>query len=313
MASQQMSVRARALFCGGFGFVTGFTNVICLRRYKAFGTMMTGNLLMMGLSAVESGLSEGGGMLPAPVFFALVIVARSLGLLLHLVLSMTPVKRVGVSLILAPAMVMVVFAAGCLRFQSAVPWIPERWDVFWVAILFGVQSAVTHPTLSTPTMVLTGHMTNMLYTTVQASLGASDVKMSSLVVPSSIVAAAFVGAVFGAAADVFTEGSKMASFVLTPICFFQGILLVWLEQINNKDDSKIVQTGAMLQVPYTPDATDMRPTGMFALANKSRDSVVVRANEDDLQDEEDPNEPEERRPLTPRDAGDRSYHPLRPP
>lgn len=220
-------------FCAGFGLIAGYTNVICLVRYQSFGTMMTGNLLMMAKTFAESGFSKGDGIMPLPIFFAMVIVCRNIGLFVHYV---TPKVFKGASpaCVCAPLLVLSIFFAEASRHWS-IHEAPERWNVFIVAMAFGVQSAVTFPAMGVPTMLATGHMTNMYYTCMEVAMREKDFEhLQKIITPTISVVSILLGAVLGAFANQQAKGSVHSSFLLTPITVAQAILLVMVERAKRE-------------------------------------------------------------------------------
>lgn len=160
---------AQLAFGAGFGFVTGYANLICIARYSAFGTMMTGNLLMMAKSFVEGGMSAGAGhKIPLPLFFALIIGWRHFGILCYHIAGKT---RFRTMTLMGPTILFVIVAAESAWFFLDKHLIPERWNVWFVAFCFGVQSSVTFPAMGVPTMLATGHLTNIWFTYIEVLWG----------------------------------------------------------------------------------------------------------------------------------------------
>jgi len=229
----KLSVRATALCAAGFAFATGFTNIICVTRYSAFGTMMTGNLLMTGKSYAETGMAIGAdGIFPTPLFFLLIICARNLGLFLHYLLRTRPLtNKVGAATILAPIMVMAIFTLEYLKYSGLAPWIPERWHVWAVAFGFGVQSTVASRAMSVPTMLATGHLTNIWSTVVEVAMKDQPLtNLRTLLAPCAVCVAILLGAFAGASANKQFTGQMEHAFLLTPITVFHAILMVLVER-----------------------------------------------------------------------------------
>jgi len=225
----ELSKQEQALFGAALGFVSGYVNVICCIRYNAFGTLMTGNLLQMVKTYFEHGLrveKGSGALLPLPVFYGLVICARNLGLLAHHLVAKR--SAIGVAPLMAP------FQAVSMFIAELSTRVPERWHVWLVAFGFGVQSQVSWPALGLPTMMVTGHMSNIFNTTMQVILGdAPRQDLGSIIVPAVVTCAKVFGAISGASAHRRLRGKSSKRphpFLLTPISVVQAVLLVLIER-----------------------------------------------------------------------------------
>lgn len=234
-ARPELTRREQVCFGAGFGFISGYVNVICLVRYNAFGTLMTGNLLHMAKCYCEHGFAwsgRSGTLLPLPVFFFLTICARNLGLLAHHLVEKR--RSIPVAPVLAPLHLGATFLAELSHYLFKNPWIPERWDVWLVAFGFGVQSQVSWPALGIPTMMATGHMSNLFNTAMQVALGeVPSSELRKVEVPAAVTIAMLAGAILGASAHHRLRGRKTRRaypFLLTPITVFQAVLLVLVER-----------------------------------------------------------------------------------
>lgn len=238
-AKPKLSSNGQVAFGTGFGFVTGYANVICLTRYSAFGTMMTGNLLQIAKSYCESGWTvQECCRLPFPVFFGLVICARNLGLLIHHLLA--KVRPGSVAIILGPMQIASMFAAEIAQYSLAKPVMPERWQVWIVAFGFGVQSQVSWPAMGIPTMMATGHMSNIFNTLMEVGLREKSLaELKKMRIPFAVTMAIFLGAIVGASANWRLKGRKRA-FLLTPIAVLQAILLVLVERKATLAKSELI-------------------------------------------------------------------------
>ena len=87
-----VSLRAKVLLAAGFAFNAGWANVVCLWRYSAFATMMTGNLILCGRFAALTMLTTVNFEHPlsqTPWYFYLcVIVSYMFGAILYLFVRM---------------------------------------------------------------------------------------------------------------------------------------------------------------------------------------------------------------------------------
>lgn len=217
----KLSQNQLLLFGAGFGFVTGYTNLICIARYSAFGTMMTGNILMMAKNFVETGMERKHGELPLPVFFALIIASRHLGMFLYHLAAQAKMQKIFI-----PAVFLVVLASETQKYLMDKDFIPERWNVWFVAFCFGVQSSVTFPAMGKPTMLVTGHLSDINYKLIEVVCGQKSwdhLKQCAYGVINT--SGVLIGAGLGAFANIHSKGSIASAFLLTPITLLQVCLL----------------------------------------------------------------------------------------
>lgn len=133
-------------------------------------------------------------------------------------------------MILTPSILLVILTAESARFLNGGPVIPERWNVWFVAFCFGVQSAVTFPAMGVPTMLATGHLTNIFYTGMEVFLREKPREdLVKTIYPLVNAGAILIGAAAGAAANLHSKGSVASAFLLTPITLLQVILLETVE------------------------------------------------------------------------------------
>lgn len=225
-----VSFNAKVGLASCFAFAAGWTNVICLVRYSAYGTMMTGNLMMIAVTFCKSGLrGSEDGLLPDPLFYVSIIIWRWLGLLVYYVvdtkLGIKPPSRA-----LSPLIIILTLFMEYVQGAGEQPIYPERWSVWLVAFSFGVQSSVTHPTLAVPVLLCTGHMTSVFHTWMSHFFG-GNVKLETTITPSCVITFMLVGGLMGAWADIATA-SHGNQFLLTPIIILQAFLLNLTDYCN---------------------------------------------------------------------------------
>merc|ERR1712216_882268 len=125
---------------------------------------------------------------------------------------------------------LVIFTAEMARFIAGKPLIPERWNVWFVAFCFGVQSAVTFPAMGVPTMLATGHMTTVFYAWMEVLLKEKPKEnLEKTLYPIVNSMSILIGAGAGAFANTHSKGSIASCFLLTPITVLQLILLELVE------------------------------------------------------------------------------------
>merc|ERR1719247_2020386 len=93
--------------------------------------------------------------------------------------------------------------------------VPERWNVWVIAVGFGIQSAVTFPLMNGPTMMVTIHMRKIFYTTLGWALREKECHIENIRMPATIVVFLLIGAVAGTLAILKVPESHSA-FLLTP-------------------------------------------------------------------------------------------------
>lgn len=205
--------------------------MVCLARYNAFPTMMTGNLLKICETLADSGLANNASFrLPAPVFYILIICWRHFGIFCHHVAR----RRTQSKMVILTVMILVsTFMAEAQPYWAGERLVPVQWNVWLIAFGFGVQSAVTFPTMGVPTMMATGHLTNVMSTWTEVLLGEKPrTDLQKLKYPHVNLFALCIGALVGALANKYIERGTIAShFLLTPIVVLQVIFLVLLETL----------------------------------------------------------------------------------
>merc|ERR1719313_1590744 len=111
-------------------------------------------------------------------------------------------------MLLTPLILLMIGVVECGRFIAGKPLLPERWNVWFVAFVFGVQSSVTFPTMKVPTMLCTGHLTSTFFTCMQVALGEKPTtELESTLYPIVNSTSVLIGAVAGAAANIHSKGS----------------------------------------------------------------------------------------------------------
>lgn len=225
-----MSPKLRKLLCASaFAFCTGFVDILCVARFSAFGTMMTGNLLMFVKNVVAAGLvvEAGEDYIPQPIFFLLIILWRSLGLLLFRV---TQSAKICVMITW-----MLVMTSGFYQYQhdfaSGPPLYPARWNVWFVALAFGVQSSVTFKAGLPPTMLVTGHMTSVADAYMGKCLDGADLEKTHI--PTGVIMGMSCGMLVGGVINLYVVVGKPGELLFIPIIMFQGVMLMSLDAFMN--------------------------------------------------------------------------------
>jgi len=248
----------KLLLIASMSFTSGWVDVICMTRYEAMATMMTGNVLHLGRDLSKSGfrLSPETGLLPEFVFHLCTICAYILGLIVHQVMERRGQKKVATALApgLALALVCVEIYEACF---PAV--IPCRWNCVLLAPIFAVQSNICiRGELGVVTSMATGHMhglTNWFVQAIYGELSKENKKKVtvSVVIVFSLAAGAFVASVVVAALQDEAchkgEGcSQKARFLLLPVGPVLALTLLMHDYLlcppkdddQNKEDLKVL-------------------------------------------------------------------------
>lgn len=247
------SKTSKACLAFGFGTVAGYVDVVCLIRFSAFGTMMTGNLLMIAKSIMDPPL-HADAPVPTPLFFSMIVITRGVGLGLH---YMFDKSKFGVAMALTPLLLAMTVASEVTSYMQYLPY-AERWIVCIVSMIFGVQSAVTHPTIGVPTILATGHMTNMFYIFLESILQQPDADLWRALLPGCVVCGMTSGALIGAFAIHVLKETALLDLSLTPIMILQGTLVIIVECLWKRD------------VAATKDGTESASLQLAASSTEAR-------------------------------------------
>jgi uncharacterized membrane protein YoaK (UPF0700 family) len=227
------------VLAAGLAGVTGYANTICLLRFAAYGTMMTGNIFMMANSITTGNISHAhdGNVFPDLIFYVLIVFSHYFGILLHGWASLPrgfcrprssdTTKTTYTMLVNGPIILMLTCAAEYFS-HTEEPSIPARWVVFAVAICFGMQSAITQNVIGFAAILATGHLTNMMACMNNHMMRGGIVgKPEQLKVNFAIIYALVVGALAGAWATI-----HVPNYVFTPATMIQVALLLAVERAN---------------------------------------------------------------------------------
>lgn len=223
-----MSPKMRKLLCSAaFAFCTGFVDILCVARFSAFGTMMTGNILQFVKTVVASGLvvQAGDDYIPQPIFFLIIILWRTIGLFLFRV-TQSPKICVMISWLL-------VITSGLYQYQhdpaSGPPLYPARWNVWFVALSFGVQSSVTFKAGLPVTMLVTGHLTAVTAAYMDKCLDGADLEKTHI--PTGVIMGMSCGMLVGGVINLYVVVGPPGELLFIPMIIVQGVMLMSLEAI----------------------------------------------------------------------------------
>lgn len=233
----------------GFSFVNGWVDAVCISRYHAFATMMVGNMLTFGNSAVQfwlSGVDDPAiPWLPDPLFYVLLLLAFIFGVGLYRVLE----RRFGwTACHFAPAVVVWITLHDLLEvYMGPADAPPNRWNVLRLAPVFGIQDAMTVrngfgslPWCTTNNVVTIGFASADIFLG-----GATAEEWAKLVTSATMMTAMLLGAVSGAAfdagMDLDLEGwpGKVADYDIAVVAPVLGLLFYLNERCFGKPPSQI--------------------------------------------------------------------------
>jgi hypothetical protein len=211
------------IYASGLAAVAGYNNALCLLRFQAYGTMMTGNILMMANAVTTGNISHAhdGNVFPDLVFYALIVVAHYLGIFLHALAAQQQCTYT--IMFLGPVSLVVTFVA---ELMTGI--VPARWVVFAVAMNFGLQSAITQRVIGFATILATGHLSNLFACLNSHILGGGMTgKPEQVQLNFAIIYALVLGALAGAWVNIHAE-----HFVFTPVALIQLPLLLGVERAS---------------------------------------------------------------------------------
>jgi uncharacterized membrane protein YoaK (UPF0700 family) len=225
------------VLAAGLAGVTGYANTICLLRFAAYGTMMTGNIFMMANSITTGNISHAhdGNVFPDLLYYVLIVVAHYLGIFLHAIASLprgifrprSSDATTYTMLVNGPIILLLTFGVEYFS-HTEEPVIPARWSVYTVAISFGMQSAITQNVIGFAAILATGHLTNMMACMNNHLIrGGINGKKENLKVNFAIIYALMCGALAGAWATI-----HVPNYVFTPCTMMQVALLLAVERAN---------------------------------------------------------------------------------
>mmetsp|Transcript_79632 Transcript_79632/g.165421 ORF Transcript_79632/g.165421 Transcript_79632/m.165421 type:complete len:333 (-) Transcript_79632:363-1361(-) len=213
--------RVRIALAVGFAFVCGWVDVVCLTRYKAFSTMMTGNMFQMGYGIIYPKFYGEHHLMPDPVFYFAVICCYFLGIVIH---RIAEVKLPRMGRIFGPLFAIIVMTVelGFALEEGAKE--EPRWIVCLYAVVFAIQNMMTlRDGLKTSTAFVTGHLHNLGGFAVEICRGnATTEDYKSHAVPVFVMMSLIFGSFTAAVWDkVF--GQSMA---LVPIAPMMAVLFL---------------------------------------------------------------------------------------
>ena len=203
----------------GLAFTLGWSNVLCLIKYRTFGTMMTGNTLYFGQNLVL-------GKWVDAAYYGSVIVSFVTGSLLYkLVDWKSPKKRAAT--MLAPFCLAMTVTQDALVSEG-------RWPVMLVTCVLGVMTSVSNDYDGIVTNVVTSHIqkfTVKMFDNVVKPTSLDDKTKADMRTSGLVIAAFFSGVCFGTAvARLVNIPNRHPPFqppVFTPLgIVFAGLLLL---------------------------------------------------------------------------------------
>lgn len=255
----------------GFSFVNGWVDAVCILRYRAFATMMVGNMLKIGntVPAYLVGLDDQSmSWLPDPVFYIMLIVFFMFGVSLYRILE----RGFGWSAKhFAPAVVLWITLHDVLEDFSGVgkTMAPNRFNVLRLAPVFGLQDAlcVKNGFGSLP-WCTTNNVVTIAFAASDVVLGGATSEekaklVSSLVMMVSMISGAILGSCFDAGVQfmegVFNVESGLEDYDIAVIAPFLGYLFWLTDRIFAQAPKSARPAGEALLSPDTEHLPAERP------------------------------------------------------
>eukprot|EP00747_Dinoflagellata_sp_TGD_P074675 gnl/TRDRNA2_/TRDRNA2_158416_c0_seq2.p1 gnl/TRDRNA2_/TRDRNA2_158416_c0~~gnl/TRDRNA2_/TRDRNA2_158416_c0_seq2.p1 ORF type:complete len:352 (+),score=31.96 gnl/TRDRNA2_/TRDRNA2_158416_c0_seq2:211-1266(+) len=213
-------------------FLCGCTDVTCYTRHTAFGSMMTGNLLLFAKALGEHGfaVTHAEQRIPLSLYYAVLLTCKHFGLLLYRLVDQ--ISSVSTAAILGPLLVVSMFSVELMTYWYGVAWLPAKWHVWMVAVVYGVQRNVLVPTIDFPLLVMTRAMSNTFDTLFCVFLLKTKARaeLAKITTPAALVTSIFSGSLTGALANRFFYGHRVHAFQMTTITTLQVILWLLFER-----------------------------------------------------------------------------------
>jgi uncharacterized membrane protein YoaK (UPF0700 family) len=229
---------ARFLLSAAFSFGAGYADVLSVRLYGVFATMMTGNTFMIG-SELVSGKQVEFHNSPftcrAWKFRLAVIAAFCLGLLAVEFLS-ARVKCLGAATILAPPIAIITVVLSYVSDHA-------RLHVIAMAAFFGIQHGVSAQGLGASTTMVTGHLVKLSkeLTKIRSRADAADMSHKNLI-GIACVTFIIVGAMVGELSVEMHKADKISFLTMfAPVGPIMAVLLVINDHIFHKGDIDVIR------------------------------------------------------------------------
>lgn len=239
------SNRTKICLAAMFALTAGYADAICLVRYKVFATMMTGNLLMTGLSLVDPRWVKLSGMTrwTFPLFCLSIIATKMFGVGLRE--EAERLHPYGTT-ILCPFLVMLFVAIEVVNYATPEPLYPEHFGVLFLAPLFGMVNSVSiHGILGVPTTMATGHMQNLVYASHDYWAHGKPFWNMRIAIHLTVIFFLFLGAMLGAFGSIMAEGHKCQKLLLSPCLLLVGLTIVAEDHFSTPEDDEKDEEAAL--------------------------------------------------------------------
>mmetsp|Transcript_18785 Transcript_18785/g.34650 ORF Transcript_18785/g.34650 Transcript_18785/m.34650 type:complete len:290 (+) Transcript_18785:120-989(+) len=250
----------KLLLAAPMSFIAGYVDAITIARFSIFASMHTGNLLKLGQS-----------MLGGVDYFWIIVVtlSRSVGIF---TLQMLESRYKYGTTIVTPFLFVAILGMESVHYlhtfvlqTEELPY-NRKWEVCVIAVVFGVQAAVSmHGCIKSPTSMATGHITKLTGAFVKI-VNREHVDVNGLLVSVTVTMGICLGALIGNVLNRITKGTVFGEFLLTPTTLVFCLLIVmddvWSSpQANSQrlldmvfeesDESKIEQSRTRTAVQRT--------------------------------------------------------------
>jgi len=213
-----VSQKTKLLLGFGMAFSAGYCDVICLVRFHCFASMMTGNLIEIGRSAVDPAFN--------PILIACIIFCFQFGVCVHTFIEKHYTYG---STFIAPILVLIIALVETFPLVSGYQLFDSKWVACLMAPIFGVQSSVSMMgTMKCPTTMCTGHLQGLAGFIVSAvrqeKLNQAAQQKRALTI--AIICGVPIGAVVGALLNFHTQGHVLNNVLMSPMVAVLACLIM---------------------------------------------------------------------------------------
>jgi len=219
----------KLLLAAPMSFIAGYVDAITIARFSIFASMHTGNLLKLGQS-----------MLGGVDYFWIIVVtlSRSVGIF---TLQMLESRYKYGTTIVTPFLFVAILGMESVHYlhtfvlqTEELPY-NRKWEVCVIAVVFGVQAAVSmHGCVKSPTSMATGHLNKLTGACVKIA-NREHVDVSGLLVSVIVVMGICSGALAGNVLNRVTQGTVFGEFLLTPTTLVFCVLIVIDDMLSSPE------------------------------------------------------------------------------
>lgn len=225
---------SRTQLACGLAFTIGWADVVCMLRFGAFGTMMTGNAIFLARSL---GLRHWDEV----QFFSLTIAFYVVGVLVYRALDYCLDHRTS-AMALAPIVVFCFLMVDLLGYYSPTP-IPaptpnlNRWHVWPVAVAMGAVNAVSMNVDGVVTNSITGNVMKVTLAAFDRCVGIDhgEDHNRQMLLTLGVILSLLAGVLCSASVNAFTELLRGLHMIPVAVAF---AMLLWMHDYSYATELK---------------------------------------------------------------------------